>query len=331
MNSKPWGILNLYNCKVVFRGGNESLRTYFLDFFSSILSKNIFDKCENYIFVDFGDLGKLNLKNIKKYEISNGLFYYEGYNDNSKIFEFSKSWRIIVKQNHIYVAVNKLNKDIDVLNQVLRNVILETIQFYDLISLHSSCIYHNNHIYFFLGYSGTGKSTLAIGLGLNNNYHLINDDRVIVLPEKNLVTHIGTPITFRPSTECLVPKLRDYTIHLGEEYYNDKELKYKTKIGINYKKTYGKERLRIVNGKFIFIFLKEGCSNRLTELDKEKKEKIIHELYENKEITCRKEILNKICESKVYEFEIKKGNKDDFDEMLKYLMLKLDVIEDETR
>ena len=313
-NVTTWGILNLCNCYVSFAGGDDKIKKYFLNFFSS-LSLNINKEIKSDIGVEFYLDKDLLLDSTEKYEISNKLIYYK--ENNKSIFGIKESWKIISFLNKIEVHFCSYN-NFDVLNQVLRNIILYKIKSLNLISIHSSCVYIDNCSYVFLGYSGTGKSTFAIALGLKENAFLINDDRIIISPENRILSHFGAPVTFRIGTENLIPKLNEYAKQYKELLNEDKSTKYRTKIGIDYENFFGKKQKNNINTKIVFVFLKENNRNLISRLSYKYKIMILDELWQNQEIICNKENLYDLQENEFLLFEFKKADKEEFDNMINF-------------
>ncbi len=322
INDKIWGILQFSNCKVVFVGGDCYVQKYFSNFFSSIISQENEMLIKNTIKVEFEkrSFDSENTDNNERYKIFNNLFYCE--TKSKKQFEYINKWKIISYSNTIKIQYCSY-ESFDVLNQILRNIILEKLKNFNLISMHSSCLFCKDNIYVILGYSGTGKSTISIGMGLKDDVVLVNDDRIVLSIENNSVSHFGTPVTFRLGTEKILPKLGEYIV----EYSNILEdEKHKTKIGINFKGFFGKERINNINGNFIFLFLKQSQNVFFEKLNNKDKQNLLIEFWENQEIVCFKKNLSKLLNNDMYIFGFKKGGIEDFNTTLDSLQNIMEMI-----
>ncbi len=79
------------------------------------------------------------------------------------------------------------------------------VHFYGGFIIHASAVEHNNNGYLFSAVSGTGKSTMA-GLWRQKGATIINDDRLIILPDEDDFSVWNTPMPYYQDT-CKSVKL----------------------------------------------------------------------------------------------------------------------------
>lgn len=320
---KVLGILNFNGNIVEFIGDDEYIKNYFTSFYSSMINGNIEVSGES-VKVHFINDYICNINNvINYYELGDRLIYYE--EENIKCFEVINSWKISFYKD-LYVHYNSNYENFDILNQVIRNILLEKLKQRGLVSFHSSCVYHNGYTYIFLGYSGTGKSTFSLALSLNDGFKLINDDRVIVSLNESCVSHFGAPTTFRLGTENLIEQLKNYA-NQDKINITDEKIIHKTKIGINYQSFFGYSQINNVHGQLIFVVLKVGENTQIYKLDSSVKKKIFYDFWKDKEIISQKYLIDKLIDYETYIFEFNKKGENEFKNTINYFLEQSKVIE----
>lgn len=287
-----WGVLDFFNVKYLFIGGNKNIQKYFKDFYSS-LNKVKNSHTPKYVYVKFTDLDiGLNYEIIEENtkELISNLLYLSI--KNEKIVCFCKdSWIIEEKENMIEVRTNgKMFCFWDVLNQCLRDVITRNAKNYGVISLHAACLQLSWGNALLFGLSGSGKSTLAIGTGLHTSNRLLSDDRVMFCYKEELsyLTTFGFPITFRAGTSKICPELRKYENNVPAIAFSDKDINYKYKVGIDYEELFHYKRIYYLldNLKCIFLQRDDTSVARFEQMsDMDLKNQII-DYWKQGEIVC---------------------------------------------
>lgn len=323
-----WGQLNFFNVVYSFCGGDIDIQQYFLSFYQSL--NKIKHKCNNEVIVDFNNNYKVSCEEVRKSIkiIIEDLLYFYVNNDNL-ILECVDNWSIIDYGDHIEVSLNKQDYlHLDVLNQSLRDMISYNALKYDLIFLHAGglSLPWGNALVF--GKSGTGKSTLSIGLGIQSECSLLSDDRTLLYADKNRIylSTFGFPITFRAGTAQICDLLSEYESSVPENVFIEKELNYKYKIAVDYKKTFKNDRIFFLQGNINLVFLNrdDSCSNPSFKKidDYSDFEDIIDDYYNEGEISCNNiNDFKKNMKSKGFIFSYPFGDKYVFENTIQQFIL----------